>query len=271
MNFQKVFIFTVLITLTSCGVLKLFVGKLDYYVAKKTASRLNLYVKQEEKLHIDIEKLFDALKPEVKTFTKALVEFPKKDKNVTQTDINIFFQIIKPALENALLKSTTVLAQYLSILSEKQRKEFLTELEEKNNKATKALKKNKYFEHITERFEMLLGKLTPKQKLIFKKYRYTYQRWQEKRIKINLSFEQQLKVIFQEKDESKRLTLLMALTKKSTTNFMATFEGTIFDDILKSYFLVIKNATIDQREILEEKTEFILGIMNSFIKVKYSN
>lgn len=271
MKFQRIIFILFLTILTSCGVMNLLVGKIDYYVSKKTASRLNLYVKQEDKLHKDIEKLFDDIKPEVKIIENVLEEFPKKEKVISQTDINDSFLKIKPALGSAIFKASEVLALYLSMLSEKQREMFITELVEKNIKAKQALKKNKYFEKVNDRFEMLLGKLTPKQKLIIKKHRYTYQRWQEKRVKINLEFEKQLKIIFNEKEEKTRLTQLKALAKSSTDEFMASFEGVVFEEILKSYYLVVKNASKDQREVLDEKKEFILGIIRNFIKIKYSS
>ena len=257
--------------ITSCSMVGLLIGKLDYYVAKKTSSRLNLYVKQEDKLHRDIEVLFDNLKPDAQSLKSLLASIPKKDKKIGQEFFPDFIGKFKPIFRSVFEKSFTLITRYLGMLTEKQQKLFIDDLEKKNKKARKNLKKNMFFEKVSERFAMLLGKLTPKQKLILKKYRYTFKRWQERRLDINLDFEQGLKKSFTIKDPTLKNVSLKKLGLQMTNQYMATLEGAVFDEIIKSYYLVIKEANPDQRETLDSKVEFINNILTNFIKTQYSD
>lgn len=259
------------IIISSCSMTGIFVGKLDYYVAKKTSSRLNLYLKQEDKLHIDIEKLFDSAKPEVKIIQSLINTFPKKELRISQTFLSEFINQFKIPFKGLIKKSTILLAQYLTAMSVNQQKLFLADLAKKNKKASRSLKKNNYFENVSDRFEMLLGSLNSKQKLVIKKYRYTYKRWQQKKLKVNLFFESQLKQAFKIKDENERKLFIEKNSMKSVTMYMEILQGPVFNEIIKSYFLVLKSSTKEQRKTLESKIDFINKVLTSFIKIKYSN
>ena len=137
--------------LTSCSVMSLLINKLDYYVAKKTASRLNLYVKQEDRLHNEVEKLFDDVKGEVTIIRSALNAFPNKEKRITSDDVDTFVKTLKPKVGTILEKSSLMLSSFLSDLSKKQQELFLQDLEKKNKKTLKALKKNKDLEKTADR------------------------------------------------------------------------------------------------------------------------
>lgn len=268
-NFFFLIIFC--IVFSSCSMLGVLVGKIDYYIAKKTSSRLNLYVKQEEKLHTDVEKLLDSIKPEMTVFSSLLKSVPEKNKKIEQQFVNDFMYKIKAPLESFFLKRSQVLSYYLSVLTVKQQKAFSEDLDKKNKKALKRLKKNNYFEKIADRFELLLGDLTPKQNLVLKKFRFTYNRWQEKRLQINAQYHKNLNEAFLIKKESKRKERILKIGQESIEQLMNILQGPLFNEILKSYFLVLKEAKIDQRETLAKKIQFINGLIADFLNINYTS
>ena len=128
--------------------MSLLINKLDYYVAKKTASRLNLYVKQEDRLHNEVEKLFDDVKGEVTIIRSAINAFPNKEKRITSDDVDTFVKTLKPKVGTILEKSSLRLSSFLSDLSKKQQELFLQDLEKKNKKTQKAQYNKDDIDHV---------------------------------------------------------------------------------------------------------------------------
>lgn len=257
--------YLLLFFLLACSVGRLFVGSLDTYVTAKTADRLKLYTKQETALGLDIEKLFNEIKPEIKLINQNLNKIKKSQP------LDLEDEIVKATLEaasSAYIKGVKIVAKYNAQMTQKQLNLFLKDYEKKVEKKRKKLKLKRYKKILPERFEEIFGELNKNQIALLKTNAETFlgfskRRFNEQEIHLNA-----LKEANAESDREKQIKKILdsyTVVENSVKEDLTIHLPTVVK-VINQFF---KTLTKDQRDELEEKTELAQGIMEAFIKHKY--
>lgn len=268
-NLVKYSALATILLFTSCSLSGLLVSKLDYYITMKTAQRLDLYVKQEQKLSNDVSTLLDTLKPEAKEIQSVAKSLLTSIDHLSKPIIKTNAKKLRHAYQSAYQKIAKTLVFHLNVLTPKQQKPLLESFVNENEKLEKRIAVNKFYEKIISRFELLFGNLTPKQKFIIKKNRNAYKKWQIKRLARNKFIENQMAASFT-KTTKEKLTGLQKIYQENLDATLDTLQGPHFDGIVLTYSEVILSISDKQKTIFKDKLEFIISILNKFIKNKYN-
>jgi hypothetical protein len=268
-NLVKYLLLASFLLLTSCSLSGLLIGKLDYYITMKTAQRLDLYVKQEQQLGKDVSKLLDTLKPEAQEIQAVAQKLLTSIDHLSKPIIKTNAKKLKRAYQSAYQKIAKTLVFHLNVLTPKQQVPLLESFVSENKKLEKRIAVNKFYEKIISRFELLFGNLTPKQKFIIKKNRNAYKKWQVKRLARNKFIENQMASSFT-KTTKEKFTGLKKIYEENLDATLDTLQGDHFDGIVLTYSEVILSISDKQKIVFKEKLEFIINILNKFIKNKYN-
>lgn len=247
----------------SCSVGSLLIGQLDSYVTIKTAERYHFYTKQEDRFEEDLGNLFNEVKPQMMAINAQLKYIRnKKEKRVTQEELNAVRNAFKPMFK----KMTLVIAKYVAENTEKQMKLYLDDLEKRNNKAEKKLKKERYQKRIPKKFAEFFGELTSEQKKYLSENIAPFLAWNTHRSKINN--EMFLGLLNAPYDKTRKVTVQQVFDKVVAGFFVNLDQGNL-DAIVQIINNFLKTLTKEQKNQINDKLDLAIGIIDSFIENKY--
>lgn len=249
--------------ITGCSLGSFLVGKLDSYLAMKTADRLHLYTKQETQLELDIEALFNRVKPQMKIIHHNLKEINDQKKlHVSKDQLNRVKLAFKPMFNDMAL----LLAKYVGQMTEKQSTKFLNDLKKRNEKAKKKLTIKRSIKKVPPKFEEFFGELTEEQHDLIKNQIQPFFNWKEQRYRTNIKMHNDLSAIGFGNDRAE-------LVKKS---YQKVIQGTFVNidegnldkivDLINQLLATLKKKQIEH---LKDKLELSIEIIDKFIQTKY--
>lgn len=264
-SFLLLFIF-----LQSCSLGDFIVRGIDYYVTKKTASRLGLYTKQENQFQEDLQKLLDKSKPSVKTLNKLITQSKKNNNAQTTIITDKMFIELKSTYKVIFEDITRLYDKYVQMLSDKQFKAFVDDFKERIEKQKKKKTKKEVRKKIISRFEDALGDLTKEQKDYIKKHITPFMAWHEYRLKTNLGIIE----AFEAQKTSKKIERKKIVHHKYLTlikNIHTSLDADYMQECFKHINHVLSMSNKKQRKELNKNIERFQGILKAYLKVNYSD
>ena len=241
-----------------CAAKKMTAQHADVLLEHQIEKRLPLYSAQKEQLSKDVNKFLNAQKSFVKEAIPIITSIELDPKKVDDQYKKI------NALYNKLVTNfSAIISKYMTPLDEKQQKDFQKILEAENQ-ALKSSKSNDRMEKLNERFEIMFGSISSKQRKLLKEHGP----YLEERHKVRMDRREQLQDRF--KDIFK-----MDLSKDAKQNYF----NKAFTDYQENYPETSKNIeiikdiiptlSIEQKEVFEDKINDLKDILNYYLESTY--
>ncbi len=241
----------------SCSAKKIAVSSADFILENQIEKRLPLYADQKESLSKDVDKFLN----DQKVYTKELISVIT-DIELDVKKIDLQYDHLQELYKKIAFNFSDLMSKYMSVLDEKQQKDFNRILKEENHKL--AGKKNEVLDKTKENFERLLGNLKTNQEKILESYKnHLLQRYE-----LRLKRRQALHDRFAE-------ILNMELSKDGKTKYLSEafkeYVNTYPDHPMNKEIIkkLIPTLSLAQKETFESKIKEVKEIINYYIEANY--
>lgn len=257
--------FLFLFFLFACSIGRFFIGSLDTYVTSKTADRLQLYTKQETALGLDIEHLFNQVKPQIKIIEQNIKTLRAKkeivlDKKLVDSSISEFVIIYNLGVE--------LVNKYNQQMTEKQYGLFMKDYQKKLEKKQKKHSLKRYKKMVPEKFEEIFGELSEEQIKLLKNNAKVFLNWSKRRF-LQEDVHYKSLVVAQGKADLKERNDLVDKAYQSLQRSADEDFKNHLGSVIEVIDQFLKTLNQSQRRELNEKVDLALGIMEAFIKHQY--
>ena len=257
--------FLLLFFLFACSIGRFFIGSLDTYVTSKTADRLQLYTKQETALGLDIEKLFNQVKPQIKIIEQNLKTLRAKsslqlEKELVDSSISEFVIAYNLGVE--------LVNKYNQQMTEKQYGLFMKDYKKKLEKKQKKHNLKRYKKIVPKKFEDIFGELRKDQTELLKNNAQVFLNWSKRRF-LQEDVHYKSLVVAQSKADLKERNELVDKAYKTLQNSVDEDFKNHLNAVIKVINQFLQTLNDSQRSELNEKVDLALGIMEAFINHRY--
>ena len=257
--------FITFLLLASCSLGRFFIGSLDNYVTAKTADRLQLYTKQETSLGLDIQKLFNEVKPQAKIIYSHLDAQRKTDSYALSSEKR---DLVLQAFVEVYHLGINLINKYNQMMSQKQLSLFLKEYKKKIEKKRKRLKVKRYKRILPERFEEIFGELNSLQTKLLKDNAEIFMLFNKKRFEEEETHFNDLTEASKAENIENRNKLIDQSYHKIKISSADHFKNEL-PKVLKIINEFMKTLSKKQKEEFKEDLDLALDIFQAFLKHKY--
>lgn len=247
------YIFFILL-LTSCGLKQAVVPNIDMAIEHKLRKDMRLTYKQQKRLSKDVDLVLNNIAPHTNEYLIPLIkeidinEINKvNEKKVIKQVNTLFFKITE--------EFTSLMAKYLSELTARQFKHFISTYESQNKDIQKRIKKYNT-NLLIQRFEFFIGNLNQKQIETINNFKPELIERNKKRLQIRVSFKNSILTIFNTyKDQKVKYKAILEAYSKQNTSTSEYFKSKATKKVYKMILKVISQSDKAQKRRLQAKID----------------
>ncbi|MBA2404023.1 MAG: hypothetical protein H0V66_04560 [Bdellovibrionales bacterium] len=241
-----------------CAAKKMAAQNADVLLENQIEKKLPLYSDQKKQLKSDVDKFLNDQKPLSKEAIKLITSIELDAYKIDQQ-----YDALNAIYSKLALNFTKVMSKYMSMLDEKQQKEFNEKLDEENKTLAKSKTEDR-IEKLEDRFETLFGSISDKQKELLAKQKSHISERHKIRVERREKLHEKFKEIF-EMDLSREAKIDYFV--EAFSNYQKNYpEAPKNKEIIKS---IIPTLSAEQKEFFEEKTNDLKEIINYYLETDY--